>query len=110
MKHFILIIFGMYLATAYGQDASKDSLVREVDEYVKTVDQAAGQFLNKKLSPAERIEAIQPYAIIYDESQVEQFKNIVLNEKDLPEVRAMALSKIHSYAEDDERIISLALG
>src|SRR6476469_1891354 len=100
MKQFIITIaLGLYLANTYGQDASKDSLVREVDQY-----------LNKKLTPAERIKAIEPYAIIYEESQVEQFKDIVLNEKVLPEVRATALSKIHAYAQDDQRIISLALG
>src|SRR3954468_21151081 len=109
MKHLILVVIGMYLATVYGQNAYKDSLVHEVDEYVKTVSKAAEQFLSKKLSPAERIKAIEPYAIIYDEEQVAQFKSIVFDDKELPKVRAMALNKIYAYVADDERAQSLAL-
>jgi HEAT repeat protein len=109
MKQLILVVLGMYLATAYGQNAYKDSLVHEVDEYVKTVNKAAEQFLNKKLSPAERIKAIEPYSIIYDEEQAAQFKSIVLDDKELPKVRAMALNKIYAYVPDDERVQSLVI-
>ena len=72
MKKIILIILIITSITAYGQSSQKDSLLREIDEHVKTVQKAADQFLNKALSRAERIKAIQPYALIYDENQAEQ--------------------------------------
>ncbi len=102
-----LILLGATLA--YGQSAKRDSLVREVDEYVRTVHEAASRFLSKRLSPAERMEAIEPHAIIYDEKQVEQFSNVVLDADEPPEVRAAALSRIHAHAADDERIGKLLI-
>lgn len=108
MKPIILIIFIISSVTTYGQSTQKDSLLREVDEYVKTVNKAAEQFLNKKLSIAERIKAIEPYDIIYDKKQAEQFKNIVLDDKEQPEIRAMALNKIYEFIQDD-KLWSLAL-
>jgi len=90
MKKIILIILIITSITAYGQSSQKDSLLREIDEHVKTVQKAADQFLNKKLSTAERIKVIQPYALIYDENQAEQFKNVVLDDKEPPEIRATA--------------------
>ena len=107
MKKIILIILIITSITAYGQSSQKDSLLREIDEHVKTVQKAADQFLNKKLSTAERIKVIQPYALIYDENQAEQFKNVVLDEKEPPEIRAMALNKIYRFVPGDERLSAL---
>ena len=107
MKKIILIILTLSSITVYGQNSKKDSLLREIDEHVKTVQKAADQFLNKKLSTAERINAIQPYALIYDENQAEQFKNVVLDDKEPPEIRAMALNKIYRFVPGDERLSAL---
>ena len=81
-----------------------------MDEYVKNVNKAAGKFLNNKLTIAERIKAIEPYDIIYDEEQIEQFRNIVLDEKEQPEIRAMALDKIYQVVPDDEKLVTLSIG
>jgi len=104
MKTIILIILTISSVTVYSQSSKKDSLLREIDEHVKTVKNAAVQFLNKALSPAERIKAIQPFALIYDENQAEQFKNVVLDDKESPEIRAMALNKIYQFVPGDERL------
>ena len=104
MKKIILIILTISSVTAYSQSSKKDSLLREIDEHVKTVKNAADQFLNKALSPAARIKAIQPYTLIYDENQAEQFKNVVLDDKELPEIRAMALNKIYQFVPGDQRL------
>jgi tyrosinase len=109
MKHVIFIILIISSATVYGQDSKKDSLLNEVSQYEKTVNKAAALFLNKELSADERINAIEPYAIIYDDKQVEQFKNVILDDKEQPEIRAAALSKIYQFALNDERLGTLAI-
>ena len=109
MKQIMLIMLIISSAIAYGQNSKKDSLLTEVKEYEKAVNNAANQFLNTKSSTAERLKAIEPYAIIYDEKQVEQFKNIVLDDKEQPEVRAVALSKIYQFVLNDEKLSTLAI-
>jgi HEAT repeat protein len=109
MKLIISLVLILTSAIAFGQNSAKASLVREVDEYVKTVNNAAGKFLNNKLSTAKRIKAIEPYDIIYNEGQIEQFRNIVLNDQEQPEIRAMALDKIYQLLPDDEGLVTLAI-
>ncbi len=107
MKNKILTLLLLGATMAYGQSAKRDSLIGEIDKYVLTVNQAAEQFLNKRLSPEERIKAIEPHAIIYDEKQVEQFKNVVLDSSEPPEIRAKALNKIYAHVAEDERLVGL---
>ncbi|WP_205687854.1 hypothetical protein, partial [Ciceribacter ferrooxidans] len=71
MKLIIFFILMLISAVAFGQNSAKASLIREVDQYVKTVNTAAGKFLDKQLSASERIKAIQPYDIIYDKAQIQ---------------------------------------
>lgn len=109
MKNIMLTLILLGAAMAHGQNAKREALAREVDEYVLTVTQAAAQFLNKSLSPEERIKAIAPHAVVYDEKQVEEFKNVVLDEKETPEIRAMALNKIYAHVAEDERLSNLEI-
>src|SRR6476660_8004906 len=109
MKKFLLFILTINSLTSSAQNSKRDSLIREVDAYVNTVNEAANQFLNKRLSPEERIKAIEPHAIIYDEGQKEQFKGVVLNNEERPEVRAMALSKIHDKVSTDQQLMNLEI-
>jgi len=109
MKNIIPTLILLSVAIAHGQNAKRDSLAQDVDEYVLTVNQAASQFLNKSLTPAERIKAIEPHAVIYDEKQVEQFENVVLDNEESPEIRAMALNKIYAHVAGDERLRDLAI-
>lgn len=109
MKKIILTLIMSGAAMAYGQNAQKDALAREVDEYVVTVHQAASEFLNKRLSPEERIKAIAPHAVLYDEKQVEEFKNVVLDEQEPPEIRAAALARIYGHVPGDERLTNLEI-
>ena len=110
MKLIISLVLILTSAIAFGQNSAKASLVREVDEYVKTANNAADKFLNNKLSIAERIKAIESYYIIYDEGQIEQFRNIVLNDQEQPEIRVMALDKIYQVMPDDEKLVTLSIG
>jgi HEAT repeat protein len=109
MKLIISFILILTSAIAFGQNSTKASLIREVDEYVKTVNTAAGKFLNTQLSTTERIKAIEPYDIIYDKVQIQQFRNLVLNETELPEIRATALDKIYQVMPDDEGLVTLSI-
>jgi HEAT repeat protein len=109
MQKIIALALMLNVATAYAQDAYKDSLLHEEDEYVNTVNKAAAMFLNKKLSTAERIKAMEPYSVIYDQQQVAQFKTVVLDSKEPSQIRAVALDRIYSYATDDQQLTALRM-
>jgi hypothetical protein len=107
MKKLILILLIINSTNIFGQNSKRDSLIREVDAYAKTVNEAANQFLNKRLSAEERIKAIESHPILYDETQKEQFKQVVLDNEERPEVRAMALNKIHDKVHEDQQLMNL---
>jgi HEAT repeat protein len=107
MKKIILAILVISSSIVYGQNSTRDSLILQVDQYAKNTNKAAEIFLNKKLSPEERIKAIEPYDMIYDEKQVEQFKAIVFDDNETAEVRAIALNKIYQFVLDGEKIQAL---
>jgi HEAT repeat protein len=110
MKLIICLLLLSTSAITFGQNSAKASLIREVDEYVKKVNKAAGEFLNNKLTIAGRIKAIEAYDIIYDDKQIEQFRMIVLDAKEQPEIRATALDKIYQMVDDDEKLVTLSIG
>jgi hypothetical protein len=109
MKKIIFLILVLCSAPVLAQRAQREALARELDEYVITVNRAAAQFLTKSLSPAERIKAIEPYSLIYDEKQKEQFRNVVLDGQETPEVRAAALSRIQDQVSRDQGLESVTL-
>jgi HEAT repeat protein len=104
MKMTILLIMAMSPALVQAQPTKREVLAQEVDDYVKVVNGAAATFLNKRLPPAERVKALAPHSTIYDEKQVEQFKGVVLDADEQPEVRAMAMDRIARYVPGDERL------
>ncbi len=104
MKKTILLLIALVPVVLFAQAPDRDTLARQIDDYVRTVNQAAATFLNKSLPPAERIKAIQPYSNLYDQKQVEQFKNVFLDTEETPDVRATALDKIVEYVTGDERV------
>ena len=110
MKLIICLLLLLSSTITFGQNSAKASLIHQVDEYVKKVNKAAGEFLNNKLTIAGRIKAIEPYDIIYDDKQIEQFRKIVLDAKEQPEIRAMALDKIYQVVADDEKLVTLSIG
>src|SRR5690348_1560946 len=107
MKQIILLILILSSSFAYAQNSKKDSLSKAVDNYVENAGKAADQFLNKQLSTTDRINAIQPYDIIYDEKQVEQFKIIALDNNEDPALRATALDKIYQFVSGDDKLEGL---
>jgi HEAT repeat protein len=112
MKKIILLIPILIISSSltYAQNSTRDSLAHQIDNYVNNVNDAANQFLNKKLSVTERIKAIEPYDIIYDQKQVEQFKSIVLDTNENPDIRATALNKIYQFVPGDDQLEPLMLG
>src|SRR3954447_11385340 len=109
MKQIILLTFIISSSFAYAQNSTKDSLIHEIDDYVKNVNKAADQFLNNKLSTVERIKAMESYEIIYDSKQVEQFKIIVLDHNENPDIRAIALQKIYQFVPGDDKLEALII-
>jgi hypothetical protein len=109
MKNIIIIIICLATGiTTYAQQAKRDSLIRAIDMHTANTYKAAAQFLNKRLSAAERIKAITPYSAILDPKQIEQFKAVVLSNEESPEIRATALDKIDNDASSDAQIVKLA--
>jgi len=109
VKATIFLLLAASPALLHAQESKRQALAGEVDEYRRTVHEAAATFLNKQLSPAERIKAISPYPFLYDEKQVQQFKSVVLDNEERPEVRATALDKIIRVVPGDERLGKLVL-
>jgi len=96
-------------AMLHAQSPSKEALGREVDEYRQTVHAAAVTFLNRQLPAAERIRAIEPHKVLYDEQQVEQFKSVVQDAREPAEVRAAALDRLVRHVPGDPRLNQLVV-
>lgn len=105
MKTILLLLVALSPAFVAAQ-TDKETVAREVEQYAATVHKAADTFLNRKLPDAERIKAIQPYDVIYDAKQSEQFKDTVLDEQQSPEIRAAALRRVVAQISSDRRLIS----
>jgi hypothetical protein len=103
MKNIILLLILAGLGfEVSGQVSKRDSIANEVNAYVQTVNRAAAIFLDRQRPTDERLKAIAPHAIIYDERQIEQFKQVLLSNDEKPEIRAMALNKICEHIEKDD--------
>jgi hypothetical protein len=110
MKNIVLcIVISCFCITANCQASKRDSIEGAVNEYVQAVNKAANVFLNRQLSPAERLAAIAPYPFIYEARQAELFKRVVLSADETPEIRAMALNKIYQFVENDEKLLDQAI-
>jgi hypothetical protein len=105
MKNTILIFAIFSVSLSFAQQSKKDSILRSVKEYRDIVFKDASIFINKSLSNDERIKSIQKHAIIYDEKQKEEFKRIVLSERETPEIRAVGLNKIYTEVDKDEKFL-----
>ncbi|MBN9382341.1 MAG: HEAT repeat domain-containing protein [Chitinophagaceae bacterium] len=106
MKHkiFFTLVLSCIVIAADCQVSKRDSIKNEVDNYVQTVSRAAAVFLNRRLPTEERLKAIAPHAVIYDEKQIAQFKQTVLSSDETPEIRAMALSRLYPHVEKDDAL------
>jgi len=101
---FLLLILASIAIGMNGQVSKRDSIASEVNAYVQTVNRAAAIFLDRQRPTGERLKAIAPHAIIYDEQQVEQFRRVLLSNDEKPEIRAMALNKLCSHIEKDDAV------
>jgi|GEM_PF-1838456 len=102
-KNIILILLVFSSTIVFAQQTKKDSILKSIEEYRAMVFKDASTFINNSFSIEERIKAIQKHAIIYDDNQKDQFKRIVLSERETPEIRAMGLNKIYSEVDKDEK-------
>lgn len=103
-KNLLPLILSCIVISANCQVSKRDSIKSEVDNYVRTVDRAAAVFLNRQLPTEERLKAIAPHAVIYDQKQIAQFKQTALSGDEKPEIRAMALSKLYPHVEKDDAL------
>jgi len=105
MKYIVFImVLSCVAITADCQVDKRDSIRNEVEKYVQTVNRAAAVFLNRQLPAEERLKAIAPHAVIYDERQIAQFKQTVLSNDETPEIRAMALNKLYQHVDKDDAL------
>jgi len=105
MKTLIYIIALQFFSiVCVGQNVAKDQLVREIEAYKAETYKAVTQFLNPQLDLQSRINAVTKYPFIYDAQQVQKAKEIVLNNSQATQLRAVALSKIFVYVPDDETL------
>jgi len=106
MKNIILLLVCLSLKSNINcQISERDSMANVIAEYIQKVGDAADIFLNTQLPTEDRLNAMAPYPFIYDESQVDPFKKVVISNDEQQDIRAMALSKIYQYVENDERLL-----
>jgi HEAT repeat protein len=75
---------------------------KDIQVHIQKVNKAANTFLNRNLSEARRLKAIEGYSIIFDENQVKEFKKVLMAEQESPAIKAMALNKIYDHIPGDE--------
>jgi len=109
MKTATILLTLMMASIATAQSALRQQLEAEAVQYQATVAEAANVFLNQRLEPERRLKAIEPHAALYDEKQIVQFRRVVADEQEPPEIRAAALARITEYVPNDERIGRLIL-
>jgi hypothetical protein len=109
MRMIVLLLLTLAPAMLRAQDPSREELAREVDDYRRTVHAAASTFLSRDLPAAERIQAIEPHGVLYDQEQVEQFKAVVLDAREPAAVRAEALDRLVGEVPRDARLSQLVL-
>jgi hypothetical protein len=110
MKNIIIaLVVILFSINVFSQQTKKDSLLRAISNYRETVFKDAEVFLNKSLSPEERIKAIIAHAVIYDEKQRGRFVNTVLSDNETAAVRAVALNKVYQEADNDEKFSAQVL-
>ena len=110
MRTTILLLIALSASALEAQQMSnRQALAQQVTQYVRTVNEAAERFLNRRLPAAERLKAIEPHLIIYDDRQIEQFKNVAEKVDEPAEIRAAALDRVVSSIPSDERLRQLVL-
>lgn len=107
MRIILLMLIALSPAYLEAQITARESAAREADRYVETVNRAAATFLNRNLSASERISAMQPHTVVFDQKQADQFKRVALDAEEPAEVRATALRKIVEHIPSDERLVRL---
>lgn len=104
MKRAIIILTLLMPLAAAAQSTLRVQLDREARQYQATVAEAANAFLNRRLPAESRLKAIEPHAALYDEQQIAQFQNVVLDPEEPPAIRAAALARIVEYVPNNERL------
>lgn len=106
--HLLLFMSACVLGAQPAQQ-SRAALAQEVNEYIRTVNEAAATFLNRSLPAAQRLKAIEPHRAIYDEKQIAEFRRVVADAEEPPEIRAAALDRVVDQVLDDQRLRGLVL-
>lgn len=102
---FLILISSLTTIAGTCQETKRDSLSNAVAQYTQAVNSAAEQFLDRQQPVPNRLKAIAPYALVYEQRHVDQFKRTVLSDEEPPEIRAMALNKIYQHVENDEALL-----
>ncbi|WP_256014140.1 hypothetical protein [Desertivirga xinjiangensis] len=92
-----------------GQNVTREQLVREVESFKAAALKATEVFLNPKGNLQTRLLAMQNYPFIYDPQQIAKAKAILLNDKEDPQLRAVALSKLVAEVSRDEALSNSVL-
>lgn len=109
MRPTIFLLIALSTVPMQAQEAARESLRQEIDRHGRAVYAAAERFLNRRLPAGERIEAIEPYLVLYDEKQIEGFKSVAADREEEAVVRAAALDRLVQTLPLDPRLRQLVL-
>ncbi|MEM9545066.1 MAG: HEAT repeat domain-containing protein [Bacteroidota bacterium] len=99
----VIIMFGFNPKDSFAQK-SEEEYKKEIDTYKNEIREKADLFLQSNRPVQERLDAIKNYSSIYDENQIEGFKNIVYSDNEPDEIRAAALKMLDGYVEQDAKL------
>ncbi|HEY0140416.1 MAG TPA: hypothetical protein VGF48_05935 [Thermoanaerobaculia bacterium] len=100
----LILMSSVLSGTVLAQPSEREAAAQEVAAYVRTVNEAAAIFLDRRLRNEARLAAIAPHALVFDAKQVEGFKRILLDAHETPEIRSAALARIVAHIAGDERV------
>ncbi|MEL6659733.1 MAG: hypothetical protein AAFY48_06420 [Bacteroidota bacterium] len=106
MRSIIIILVLSGIANLSFAQQTQEDYQREIQEYQQQRQEAVRVFLNPNRSVAERVRALEPYALITDEKLIQQFKEIVYNEQERERIRVAALRRLDLQVERDSRLFA----
>ncbi|MEP7318604.1 MAG: hypothetical protein ABI921_07675, partial [Panacibacter sp.] len=97
----VIVCFLVYIPFIPANAQTRAEVQDEINLYKQKAYRAYTVFLNPQQNDAERINAVEAYARIFDEKQFQQCISIIQNERESDKIRATALIKTHTYAGTD---------
>jgi putative ubiquitin-RnfH superfamily antitoxin RatB of RatAB toxin-antitoxin module len=104
IKTIITVLFT--LSFLEGSAQTEESYKQEEQQRIKEIAAAFDIFINARLPEADRIKAVEKFAFVQDQKQIQSVRDILSDPKNTDALRAVALSKVKHYLQNDEKLFT----